>query len=234
MTQRHPLIIHYTTSQLLGLVVGVIILLAAMVSAGFFYGDKSHSDDQQYIKDLELSYDQQSEKLAASQRALVAVELTAKVDAAALEQTRQQMLDMQQQIFRRDQELRLYREMLQDNSGSTGLSVSDFHIEKVGERLYQYDWVVIQKTHEAKKLRVNANIWVIGKQDEKVKSLPLSEIDTDIDDLPIQLKIRYFSINRGLIRLPKGFNAEFIKVALRYPWIEKPQFEKKFVWQVQE
>ena len=94
--------------------------------------------------------------------------------------------------------------------------------------------MAIQKTHEAKKLRVNANIWVIGKQDGQVKTLPLNEIDADIDDLPIQLKLRYFSINRGLVRLPEGFNPEFVKVTLRYPWIEKPQFEKKFVWQVQE
>ena len=234
MSQRHPLIIHYTSSQLLGLVVAVILLLAAFASAGFFYGDKTAADDRKYIEDLEISYDQLSEKLAASRQALVAVELTAKVDAAALEQTRQQMLDMQKQIYRREQELRLYREMLQDNSGSTGLSVSDFHIEKAGEGLFQYDWVAIQKTHEAKKLRVNANIWVIGKQDAQVKTLPLNEIDADIDDLPIQLKLRYFSINRGLVRLPEGFNPEFVKVTLRYPWIEKPQFDKKFVWQVQE
>ena len=234
MSQRHPLIIHYTTSQLLGLVVAVILLLAAVASAGFFYGDKTAANDRKYIEDLEISYDQLSEKLAASRQALVAVELTAKVDAAALEQTRQQMLDMQKQIYRREQELTLYREMLQDNSGSTGLSVSDFHIEKAGEGLFQYDWVAIQKTHEAKKLRVNANIWVIGKQDGQVKTLPLNEIDADIDDLPIQLKLRYFSINRGLVRLPEGFNPEFVKVTLRYPWIEKPQFDKKFVWQVQE
>ena len=234
MSQRHPLIIHYTSSQLLGLLVAVILLLAAVASAGFFYGDKTAVDDRKYIEDLEISYDQLSEKLAASRQALVAVELTAKVDAAALEQTRQQMLDMQKQIYRREQELTLYREMLQDNSGSTGLSVSDFHIEKAGEGLFQYDWVAIQKTHEAKKLRVNANIWVIGKQDGQVKILPLNEIDADIDDLPIQLKLRYFSINRGLVRLPEGFNPEFVKVTLRYPWIEKPQFDKKFVWQVQE
>ena len=214
--------------------VAVILLLAAVASAGFFYGDKTAANDRKYFEDLEISYDQLSEKLAASRQALVAVELTAKVDAAALEQTRQQMLDMQKQIYRREQELTLYREMLQDNSGSTGLSVSDFHIEKAGEGLFQYDWVAIQKTHEAKKLRVNANIWVIGKQDGQVKTLPLNEIDADIDDLPIQLKLRYFSINRGLVRLPEGFNPEFVKVTLRYPWIEKPQFDKKFVWQVQE
>jgi len=111
---------------------------------------------------------------------------------------------MQKQIYRRDQELKLYREMLQDNNGATGISVSDFHIERVSEDLYQYN------------------------------TLALNEIDAEVDDLPIQLRLKYFSINRGLIRLPEGFNPEFVKVTLRYPWIEKPQFDKKFVWQVQE
>jgi hypothetical protein len=234
MPQPRPLIIHYKIRQLLWLMVGVILLLAVVAWMGFLYGDKSHSDDQQYIADLEVELDELSAELSAKQQALVAIELTAKIDAAALEQTRQQMVDMQKQIYRREQELKLYREMLQDNNGSTGLSVSDFQIEKVGEGLFQYDWVIMQKTHEAKKLRVNASIWVIGNQNNEVKSLALNEIDAEVDDLPIQLKLKYFFINRGLIRLPEGFNPEFVRVTLRYPWIEKPQFDKKFVWQLQE
>ena len=234
MSQRRPLIIHYTTSQLLGLIAGVILLLAAVASAGFFYGDKTYSDDQQYIEGLETSFDQASDDFSASQQALAAIQLTAQVDASALEQTRQQMLDMQKQLYRREQELKLYREMLQDNNKSTGLSVGNFHIVRAGERLFQYDWVVQQKTHEAKNLRVNAKIWVVGIQDGEGKNLPLNEIDAEVDDLPIQLKLKYFSINRGFIKLPEGFNPEFVRVTLRYPWIEKPQFDKKFVWQIQE
>ncbi|MGB2115421.1 MAG: DUF6776 family protein [Porticoccaceae bacterium] len=234
MSQPRPLIIHYKIRQLLWLIVGVILLLAVVAWMGFLYGDKTHSDDQQYIADLEVELDELSAELSAKQQALVAIELTAKIDAAALEQTRQQMVDMQKQIYRREQELKLYREMLQDNNGSTGLSVSDFQIEKVGEGLFQYDWVIMQKTHEAKKLRVNASIWVIGNQNNEVKSLALNEIDAEVDDLPIQLRLKYFFINHGLIRLPEGFNPEFVRVTLRYPWIEKPQFDKKFVWRLKE
>ena len=234
MPQPRPLIIHYKTRQLLGFIAGVILLLATVAWMGFLYGDKTHSDDQRYIADLEIELDELTENVSAKQQALIAVELTAKVDAAALEQTRQQMVEMQKQIYRREQELKLYREMLQDNNGSTGLSVSNFHIEKAGEGLFHYDWVIMQKTHEAKKLRVNASIWVIGNQKGEVKSLALNEIDAEVDDLPIQLKLKYFSINRGLIKLPEGFNPEFVRVTLRYPWIQKPQFDKKFVWQLQE
>lgn len=234
MPQPRPLIIHYKIRQLLGFIAGVILLLAAVAWMGFLYGDKTHSDDQQYIADLEIELDELTENVSAKQQALIAIELTAKVDAAALEQTRQQMVDMQKQIYHREKELKLYREMLQDNNGSTGLSVSDFHIERAGKDLFQYDWVIMQKTHEAKKLRVNASIWVIGNQDGEVKSLALNEIDAEVDDLPIQLKLKYFSINRGLIKLPEGFNPEFVRVTLRYPWIQKLQFDKKFVWQLQE
>lgn len=234
MSQPRPLIIHYKIRQLLGFIAGVILLLAAVAWMGFLYGDKTHSDDQQYIADLEIELDELTENVSAKQKALIAIELTAKVNAAALEQTRQQMVDMQKQIYHREKELKLYREMLQDNNGSTGLSVSDFHIEMAGKDLFQYDWVIMQKTYEAKKLRVNASIWVIGNQDGEVKSLALNEIDAEVDDLPIKLKLKYFSINRGLIKLPEGFNPEFVRVTLRYPWIEKPQFDKKFVWQLQE
>ena len=234
MSQRRPLIIHYSVNQLIGVIAGVVLLLAAIASSGFLYGNKTYSDDRQYIEDLETNLDQLSEELAARQQAMIAVELTAKIDAAALEQTRQQMLGMQKQIYRRDQELKLYREMLQDNNGATGISVSDFHLERAGEGLFQYDWVVMQKTHEAKKLRVNANIWVIGQQDGEVKSLPLNEIDAEVDDLPIQLKMKYFSINRGIMTLPEGFSPQQIRVTLRYPWTEKPQFDKKLPWIVEE
>ena len=61
MSQRRPLIIHYTTSQLLGLVVVVMALLAAALTAGFFYGDKTFSEDQGYIEQLELELDQQQD-----------------------------------------------------------------------------------------------------------------------------------------------------------------------------
>jgi len=234
MPQRSPLIIHYRASQIVWLVLAVAVILYAVALAGFFYGNKTYSDNQAYIAELETGIDELSQGLALKQTALATLQLTAQVDAAALEQTRQQMLDMQKQLYRREQELKLYREMLQNNNKSTGLSVGNFHIVRAGERLFQYDWVVQQKTHEAKNLRVNAKIWVVGIQDGEGKNLPLNEIDAEVDDLPIQLKLKYFSINRGFIKLPEGFNPEFVRVTLRYPWIEKPQFDKKFVWQIQE
>jgi hypothetical protein len=234
MPQRSPLIIHYKTSQIVWLVLAVAVILYAVALAGFFYGNKTYSDNQNYIAELETGIDELSAGLAQKQTALATLQLTAQVDAAALEQTRQHMLDMQRQIYRREQELKLYREMLQDNGKTIGLKVSDILIVRVGDRQFQYDWVVQQKSVEAKALRVNAKIWVIGNQDNKLITLSLDEIDAEVDDLPIQLKMKYFSINRGIMTLPEGFSPQQIRVTLRYPWTEKPQFDKKLPWIVEE
>ena len=234
MPQRSPLIIHYRTSQIIWLVLIVAVILYGVALAGFFYGNKTYSDNQIYIAELEAGIDELTEGLVQKQTALAALQLTAQVDAAALEQTRQQMLDMQRQIYRREQELKLYREMLQDNTKTIGLKVGDIHIEQVGDRQFQYDWVAQQKNHEAKNLRINANIWVLGSQHGQSISLPLNEIDAEVDDLPIQLKMKYFSINRGIMTLPEGFSPQQIRVTLRYPWTEKPQFDKKLPWIVEE
>ncbi len=234
MPQRSPLIIHYKTSQIVWLVLAVAVILYAVALAGFFYGNKTYSDNQNYIAELETGIDELSAGLAQKQTALATLQLTAQVDAAALEQTRQHMLDMQRQIYRREQELKLYREMLQDNGKTIGLKVSDILIVRVGDRQFQYDWVVQHKSVEAKALRVNAKIWVIGNQDNKLITLSLDEIDAEVDDLPIQLKMKYFSINRGIMTLPEGFSPQQIRVTLRYPWTEKPQFDKKLPWIVEE
>jgi hypothetical protein len=234
MPQRSPLIIHYKARQIAWLVLAVAVILFAVALGGFFYGNKTYSNNQNYIAELETGIDELSEGLAQKQTALAALQLTAQVDAAALEHSRQQMLDMQRQIYRREQELKLYREMLQDNGKAIGLKVSDMLIVKVGDRQFQYEWVAQQKSDEAKALRVNANIWVLGSQENKAIELSLDEIDAEVDDLPIQLKMKYFLINRGIMTLPEGFVPKQIRVTLRYPWTKKPQFDKKLPWIVEE
>ena len=234
MPQRSPLIIHYKTSQIVWLVLILSAIFCSVALAGFFFGNKTYFDNQAYTAELEAGIDELSESLAQKQNALATLQLTAQVDAAALEQARQQMLDMQRQIYQRDQELKLYREMLQDNNKTAGLKVGDLHIEQLNDRQFQYDWVAQQKNEKAKNLRVNANFWVLGNQNNKSISLPLNEIDAEVDSLPIQLKMKYFSINRGIMTLPEGFVPKQIRVTLRYPWTDKPQFDRKLPWIVEE
>jgi hypothetical protein len=234
MAQKRTLIIHYTAGRLFAVAVILVALLAGALLSGYLYGDKLSVERQRYNEALKFKVVELADRLQGSQDTLTAVKLTAEIDAAALEETRQHLVALQGQIYSRDQELKLYREMLQDNQQPKGLWVTDVHIEKLDNRRFQYDWIARQNIHEVKTLRVNAQLWIIGRQNGEVVNLPLDKVDADIDALPIQLKLKYFSINRGIVQLPDGFTPESVRVTLRYPWAKKPQFDNKFVWRAEE
>ena len=234
MAHKRTLIIHYTIGRLLVALVLFVALLSGALLLSYLFGDKKFTSDQQHSLQLQQRVDSLEETLAAHRSVFTGLQHTAQVDAAALEQTRQQLVELQRQIYRRDQKLKLYREMLQENQQASGLSISDINLKDMGNQSFQYNWVVKQRTHEAKTLRVNAHLWVIGQQQGETISLPLDKLDTQIDALPIKLKLKYFSINRGLLQLPEGFTPEKLRVTLRYPWIEKPQFDKEFGWRAEE
>ena len=234
MAHKRTLIIYYTIGRLLIALTLLVALVAGALLLGYFFGDKRFTSDQQHSLQLQQRVDSLEETIAAHRSVFTGLQHSAQVDAAALEQTRQQLVELQRQIYQRDQELKLYREMLQEDQQVSGLSVSDINLKDMGNQFFQYHWVLRQKTHEAKTLRVNAHLWVIGQQQGETISLPLNKLDTQIDALPIKLKLKYFSINRGQLQLPEGFTPEKLRVTLRYPWIEKPQFDKEFVWRAEE
>ena len=71
-----------------------------------------------------------------------------KVDEAALENSRQEMIVLQRSIYQRDEELKLYRELLRDKNQPDGLSVAEFRLSSLDDGRIEYRWVARQKTSE--------------------------------------------------------------------------------------
>ena len=68
------------------------------------------------------------------------------VDAAALENARQEMIVLQKQVFENEEQLGLYRELLSDGSQPSGLSVTKFSLTQISKKQLAYRWVARQKT----------------------------------------------------------------------------------------
>ena len=81
---------------------------------------------------------------------------------------------------------------------------------------------------------VIAEITVIGSQGDRVLTLPLSNLDSNIVEMPIRLKFKYFSINQGVLSLPEGFYPDKVRIVLRYSWSKKVSYDKTFDWVVEE
>ena len=234
MIERKPVVINYRPSHIYWALLFVASLVVVLLFLGKLWG--TFVSDWQLAEkaELEIRAGALEAKLFDQSAELSRIKLSAEVDTAALEKSRKEMIGLQRQIYQRDQELKLYRELLQDNDQPNGLSVSDVNLIAMDDGRIRYRWVARQKTAKMQTLSVYADVWVIGIQNDKEVSLPLSDLEQEVSRLPVKLEFKYFSINQGILRLPEGFEPDKVRVSLRYTWMDKAQSDQKFDWKIEE
>ena len=209
-----------------------LVVLALFL--GKLWGGQAYTQEMSEKHRLATLTDELSTLVAEQQDELSRIRLSAKVDVAALENSRQEMIVLQRSIYKRDEELKLYRELLRDKDQTDGLSIADLRLTLLDDGRIDYRWVARQKTVKMKTLQVLGELWLIGLLDGKQVEISFQELDTEIAELPLRLEFKYFSINRGLLRLPENFEPEQIRIGLRYPWMENAQVDKRFDWKFEE
>jgi len=234
MIEGKPIVITYRPGQKYVLLALVLAAVAALLVVGKLWGTALSNQQLAEMLRLEEKTVELQAQLDDKSAELSRVALSAEVDMAALEKSRQEMIGLQQQIYQRDEELELYRELLQDNNQANGLSVSDLNLSVLEDGRIRYRWVARQKTAKMKTLSVYADMWVIGRQGEEEVTLSLADIDDEVKRLPLKREFKYFSIIQGILKLPEDFEPEKVRVALRYTWMDKFQSDQKFDWKIEE
>ena len=234
MIEGKPIVITYRPGQKYVLLALVLAAVAALLVVGKLWGTALSNQQLAEMLRLEEKTVELQAQLDDKSAELSRVALSAEVDMAALEKSRQEMIGLQQQIYQRDEELELYRELLQDNNQPNGLSVSDLNLSELEDGRIRYRWVARQKTAKMKTLSVYADMWVIGRQGGEEVTLSLADIDDEVNRLPLKREFKYFSIIQGILKLPEDFEPEKVRVALRYTWMDKFQSDQKFDWKIEE
>lgn len=234
MTERKPIVITYRPGQGYWWVGGLLVVVIVALFFGRYWGSKVFDREMLEKVELEKRTTQLEAELIENNRNLSRISLSAEVDAVALENTRQEMIELQRQIYRRGEELKLYQELLQDKNQPKGLSVSDLNLVAMDDGRFKYRWVARQKTVKMQSLSVYSEMWVLGTQGDQEVSLPLDMLDDQVKKLPIKLEFKYFSINQGIVRLPEGFEPEQVRITLRYTWMKEVQSDQKFDWKLEE
>jgi hypothetical protein len=234
MTERKPIVITYRPGQGYWLVGGLLVVVIVALFFGRYWGSKVFDREMLEMVELEKRTTQLEAELIENNRNLSRIKLSAEVDAVALENTRQEMIGLQRQIYRRGEELKLYQELLQDKNQPKGLSVSDLNLVAMDDGRFKYRWVARQKTVKMQTLSVYSEIWILGMQGDQEVSLPLDMLDDQVKKQPIKLEFKYFSINQGIVQLPEGFEPEQVRITLRYTWMKEVQSDQKFDWKLEE
>ncbi len=230
MIEDRPVVITYRPGRRLRW----ISLALSGVIVAFFVGRywDGQKSAQLLVDKIELEKkigDVESELLLREEQ-LRNVLLSSEVDQAALENTRQQMVIMQRQIHARDEDLRLYNDLLQDNDTPSGLSVSDFNLHLIDPTRVRYRWVARQKSSKTRLLSVHAYMEIHGKVDGNNSILDLSEVNEQIDAMPLKIEFKYFSIQQGILQLPDNFEPYSVRISLKYTWETDELITQDFDW----
>ena len=234
MIERKPLVINYRPGQGYWVLAILLSIFVSTLLAGKLWGGKTYNREmadkmQLEVKAADLELDLSDAKLQLSR-----IKLSAEVDAVGLENARREMIGLQRQIYRRDEELKLYQELLQDNDQPNGLSSGDLKLVAMEDGRVRYRWIARQKSAKMKVLSVYSDIWVLGTRDGQSVILALNTLDDQIKTLPVKLEFKYFSINQGILELPEGFEPEQIRITLKYSWMDTVQSDRKFDWKLEE
>ena len=233
MIEGKPIVINYRPGQKYVLIVLLLAAVVGLLFIGKYWGTVLSNQQLAEMLRLEAKGVELQAQLEDKSADLSRVALSAEVDMAALEKSRQEIIGLQRKIYQRDEELELYRELLQDNNQPNGLSVSDLNLSALEDGRIRYRWVARQKTAKMKTLSVYANMWIIGRQGGEEVTLSLDSLDNQVSRMPLKREFKYFSIVEGILKLPEAFEPEKVRIALRYTWMEKFQSDQKFAWKIE-
>lgn len=234
MSEVKSVVVSYRPRLIYFGVAGCCALVLMALLLGKLWGGQTFAQEMSEKHRLELMVDELSAQVFEQQEELSRIRLSSRVDVAALENSRQEMIVLQRSIYKRDEELKLYRELLRDKDQPNGLSVADLRLTLLDDGRIDYRWVARQKTVKMQILQVLGELWLLGVMDGEQVEIPFHDLDSEIIEFPLRLEFKYFSINRGLLRLPDNFEPEQIRIVLRYPWMEKAQLDKKFDWKIED
>ncbi len=230
MSKVKPVVVSYKPRLIYLAVAACCTLVVLALFLGKFWGAQAFTQEIDDKLRLGLLVEELSAKVIEQQEELSRIRLSSKVDMAALENSRQEMILLQRSIYQRDEELKLYRELLRDKDQTDGLSVADLRLTLLDDGRIDYRWVARQKTVKMKTLQVLGELYLLGVVDGDPVEISFQDLDPDITEFPLRLAFKYFSINRGLLKLPENFKPQQVRIVLRYPWMEKAQLDKKFEW----
>ncbi|KJS05192.1 MAG: hypothetical protein VR73_12795 [Gammaproteobacteria bacterium BRH_c0] len=180
------------------------LLLVATLS--FLLGNGHFSRSMGKYRHQEQELAAAREEIARLKQELVNREVAEKVDSGSLEQMRQQVGVLQDQLSRQEGELGLYRNLFDDNEEPSGLHIDSLNLRRApGADSFQYRIVVRRKATLNESVDVAVSLSIDGQKDGVPVSIPFNEADLSLQGEAMSIRFKYFKVLRGAFVLPADF-----------------------------
>ena len=188
----------------------------------------------QELDELRLWRQYSEPALLELEQQLVSLRRIARIDRAAAEQVRGEVVDIEKRMATLREELAFYRSLMRPAESNSGLGIRSFKVFRGDQaNRFQYELVMQQLALSHRLLKGVVKFSIAGRSAQELSELSLKEISTTAGDGRIEFKFKYFERIRGEIELPEGFVPEGINISARAWGRPVQRLEKSYPWLVE-
>ncbi len=213
------------------LLISVVLVGAVAYSVGTIHGGQSLKQNrnlQTRVQALQSTNSELQQQLAIAQSGSA-------IDRAAVKHVRLQVKQLEDEKAQLHKELTFFKNVLAPEDKSLGIRVAAFNLQATAQPGgYRLQLVISQVAHTNPFLKGTLAVSLLGEQDGKAISIPLSLLVGE-EQLKSQLGFRYFQSlpsDRDYLDfvLPDGFQPAEVKVVVKITSGKKQNFEQVFQW----
>ncbi|MEJ2043024.1 MAG: hypothetical protein P8X74_11400 [Reinekea sp.] len=215
------------------------LILSAMV-AGFVYsaywygGQKSMEAEKVIVRErdeLRTELDQSKRREEALSQKVAVLENGSFVDKRSVNSVRQSNRELSDKIAQLEKDIALYQGIMSPSVNSTGLTIQEVTLTSTpSDRRYRFKVMLTQVGNNNNYLRGFVGINLIGVENGEVTAYPLKALSSDISDVDIKFRYRYFQDFKGELILPEGFTPDQVQVVAQSVGNKSSRIEKAFNW----
>ncbi|MAY00514.1 MAG: hypothetical protein CMI08_15190 [Oceanospirillaceae bacterium] len=214
-----------------------LLIFIVIVGVGGYFGGIYGSTNQ--IKQLSGERDKLNDALVEANQTINTLtqrvnvlEKGGEVDRKATEGIRQTVKELKAQIATLEEEVAFYKGIMAPSSNDKGLRISKVDILPVQdvEGRFRYSIMMTQVADNSSYISGLAAVNFIGVRNSEKVILPLRDLDSNITDLGVKFRFRYFQEVAGDIVLPAGFVPEQVQVVLQSTGNKAQRVEETIEW----
>ena len=213
-----------------------VTLLALGMAAGGYYGGVINSVDE--IQALSLQRDTLENSLADAEHTISSLsqrvsilEKGGEVDRKATEGVRQTVIELKAQIATLEEEVSFYKGIMAPSGNDKGLRVSKIDVTREeNSNRYRYSIMLTQVADNRSYISGLAAVNVVGLMNGERVILPLRDLDSDVTELGVKFRFRYFQEISGTLTLPAQFVPEQVQVVSQSTGSKAQRVEETINW----
>lgn len=157
---------------------------------------------------LQQTADQQASKLANLERQI-------KIDAAAADQLRQTLIELQTELADAREELGFYERLVGSGRGREGLAIHDLQLSPTSaDGVYAYRLTLLQNMQRARVVSGSIDVRVEAVLEGRLTSITPTLVSTESGEDPMSFHFKYFQQLEGLLEIPDDASEQAIVVEL--------------------